>query len=227
MCGIIAMSFAVKYPQRKFFCVDAFCPGHATIAGNKQAFLQNLRDHHLQNVTLIEEDSRAAVPKIAHRFDIALIDANHAYEYVLADALNSWPLLAPGGFLVFHDYGCVPETTRAVEDFLSQTGARLVEAATCLAVVCKPAQPGPAGGESQSAEMDELQKQVAALQRQCDGLSQEKRELETVWETVQGSAGWRLLNRWRRVREQLAPPESLRRRLYDSVIGTLRKRKIE
>jgi len=63
--------------------------------------------------------------------------------------------------------------------------------------------------------------------RQCDGLSQEKRELETVWETVQGSAGWRLLNRWRRVREQLAPPESLRRRLYDSVIGTLRKRKIE
>lgn len=127
----------------------------------------------------------------------------------------------------FHDYGCVPETTRAVEDFLSQTGARLVEAATCLAVVCKPAQPGPAGEESQSAEMDELQKQVAALQAQCDGLSQEKRELETVWQTVQGSAGWRVLNRWRRVRERLAPPESLRRRLYDSVIGTLRKRTIE
>jgi hypothetical protein len=77
-------------------------------------------------VTLIEEDSRTAVPKLEHRFDITLIDANHAYEYVLADALNSWPLLATGGFMAFHDYGCVEETTRAVEDFLSQTGARLV-----------------------------------------------------------------------------------------------------
>ena len=80
MCGIIAMSFALKYPERNFYCVDAFCAGHATIGGNKQAFLQNLQNHNLQNVSLIEEDSRTAVPKIAHRFDVALIDANHAYD---------------------------------------------------------------------------------------------------------------------------------------------------
>jgi FkbM family methyltransferase len=223
MCGIIAMSFAVKYPQRKFFCVDAFCPGHATIAGNKQAFLRNLQDHDLKNITLIEEDSRTAVPKISHRFDIALIDANHAYEYVLADALNTWPLLAPGGYMVFHDYGCVEETTRAVEEFLSQTGARLVEAASCLAVVCKSDQPKSAAEEALSGEIDELQEQVAALQRQVAGLSQEKRDLETVWQSVQGSAGWRLLNRWRKVREQLAPPNSLRRKFYDLVLGSSRR----
>lgn len=126
---------------------------------------------------------------------------------------------------MFHDYGCVEETTRAVEDFLSQTGARLVETATCLAVVCKPVQPGTSTEEAWPGEIDELREQVDTLQRQLAGLSRGKREIDTVWQAVQDSAGWRLLNRWRRVREQLAPPDSLRRRLYDSVVGTWRRRK--
>lgn len=221
MCGIIAMSFAVRYPQRNFYCVDAFCPGHATIAGNKQAFLQNLRDHDLKNVTLIEEDSRTAVPKIAHRFDIVVIDANHAYEYVLADALNSWPLLAPGGVMVFHDYGCVEETTRAVEDFLSQTGARLVEAASCLAVVCGPAQrtsTGEGGARDESAAFGEP---TEALQQEFARLTHEKRELEVLWDGVQNSAGWRMLNKWRAMRDRLVPPGTFRRKVYDSFTGTL------
>jgi FkbM family methyltransferase len=223
MCGIIAISFATRYPQRSFYCIDAFCPGYATIGGNKQAFLENLRNHNLRNVTLLEEDSRTAVPKIGHRFEIALIDANHAYEYVLADALNTWPLLAPGGFMAFHDYGCVEETTSAVEDFLSQTGARLVEVASGLAVVCKPSQ--PAAKEEQPDETTELRSQIAALERHCATLNQEKSELETMLQAIQGSAGWRLLNSWRRVRDRIVPPASFRRKVYDSVIGTLRGRR--
>jgi hypothetical protein len=222
MCGIIAMSFAVRYPQRNFYCVDAFCPGHATIGGNKRAFLQNLHEHNLENVTLIEEDSRTAVPKIEHHFDIALIDANHAYEYVLADALNSWPLLAPGGFMAFHDYGCVEETTRAVEDFLSQTGARLVEAASGLAVVCKPLQSETK--EVQRDEMTELREQIVELERQCASLNHEKSEREAILQAIQRSAGWRLLNSWRRFRDRVAPATSFRRKVYDSTIGTLRDR---
>jgi hypothetical protein len=225
MCGIIAMSFAMRYPQRNFYCVDAFCPGHATIGGNKQAFLKNCLDHNLKNVMLIEEDSRTAVPKIAHHFDIALIDANHAYEYVLADALNSWPLVTPGGFMAFHDYGCVEEATRAVEDFLSQTGARLVEAASGLAVICKRAQPASATEGAEQDEADELRKQVAALEEQCASLNQEKSEREMMLQAIQQSAGWRLLNAWRRVRERIAPPATLRRKVYDSVTGTLRDRR--
>ena len=220
MCGIIAMSFAVRYPQRNFYCIDAFCPGHGTIGGNKQAFLQNLHEHNLKNVTLIEEDSRTAVPKLEHHFDITLIDANHAYEYVLADALNSWPLLATGGFMAFHDYGCVEETTRAVEDFLSQTGARLVEAASGLAVVCKSCRSG--AEEAQPDEMTQVRQQIVELERQCASLKCEKSEREAILRAIQGSAGWRLLNAWRRFRDRVAPPTSLRRKVYDSTIGTLR-----
>ena len=220
MCGIIAMSFAMRYPERNFYCIDAFCPGHATIGGNKQAFLQNLHEHNLKNVTLIEEDSRTAVPKLEHHFDITLIDANHAYGYVLADALNSWPLLATGGFMAFHDYGCVEETTRAVEDFLSQTGARLVEAASGLAVVCKSRQSGPE--EAQPDEMTEVCQQIVELERQCASLKCEKSEREALLRAIQGSAGWRLLNAWRRFRDRVAPPTTSRRKVYDLTIGALR-----
>ena len=99
--------------------------------------MKNLREHDLNNVTLIEGDSLKVVPALSQTFDIVFIDGNHAYEYVLADALNSWRLLAPDGFCVFHDYHCVEETTRAVGDFSARTGARLVEMASSLVVTRK------------------------------------------------------------------------------------------
>lgn len=150
MCGIIAMSFAQKHPARQFVCVDNFSEGHGTIAGDKRAFLENLRQHNVNNVTLIEQDSLQALPKLSQMFSIVFIDGNHAYDYVLADALNSWRLLTPGGFIAFHDYEYVEQTTRAVNDFLQQTGARLVEEVTSLAVTCKPSEPavGPTGPSS-------------------------------------------------------------------------------
>jgi precorrin-6B methylase 2 len=92
MCGIIAMSFAEKHPSRSFVCVDNFSEGQDTIAGEKQVFLQNLREHNLQNVALVEGDSLEVVPKLNRTFDLAFVDGNHAYEYVLNDALNSYRL---------------------------------------------------------------------------------------------------------------------------------------
>ena len=138
MCGIIAMSLAEKYPRRQFVCVDKFSAGHATIAGEKETFLQNQRQHGLKNVTLLDGDSLSVVPELSRSFDVIFVDANHAYDYVLADAVNSWQLLSPGGFMAFHDYAYVEETTRAVDEFLRQTGGRFLESASCLAVVQKP-----------------------------------------------------------------------------------------
>lgn len=138
MCGIIAMSFAEKYPQRQFVCVDKFSVGHSTAAGEKETFLQNQREHELRNVTLLEGDSLSVVPELSQGFDIIFVDANHAYDYVLGDAINSWQLLSPGGFMVFHDYTYVEETTRAVDEFLMQTGGCFLESASSLAVVQKP-----------------------------------------------------------------------------------------
>lgn len=236
MCGIIAMSFAEKYPRRKFVCVDNFSPGHATIAGNKEAFLQNLHNHSPNNVTLIEGNSLEVVPKLSRPFEIILIDGNHAYDFVLGDALNSWRLLLPGGYLAFHDYDCVPETTRAVEDFLKQSGGRLVETATCLAVVRKPTEAERRQQEQHQEQTSTLLRALEAaeqkqgqLQARVDDLTveleksrKEKRELEALWQGVENSAGWRILNSWRKVRNALAPSGTRRRRAYDNALRHLR-----
>jgi FkbM family methyltransferase len=50
-----------------------------------------------------------------------------------------------------------------------------------------------------------------------------KEEVET-WREIQKSAGWRLLNKWRRMRDRLAPESSRRRALYDSILRAFRGR---
>ena len=232
MCGIIGISLARSHPKRNFVCVDNFSAGHATIGGNRDAFLENLSKHELRNVSLVEGDSLKVVPNLNQNFDVVFIDANHAYEHVLGDALNSWPLLAPGGFMAFHDYGCVEQTTQAVQDFLLQTGARLVEVVTCLAIACKPTQENSdrlSESQTEVEESQELRSQILAMrttieaqQQQIVTLEQENHSLDILRQAVENSAGWRLLNSWRYVRGRLAPPESLRRKLYDWAISPLR-----
>jgi precorrin-6B methylase 2 len=138
MCGIIAMSFAEKYRQRRFVCVDKFSGGYATIAGEKEIFYRNLQAHGLKNVTLIEGDSLSVVPGLSQPFEVVFIDADHSYDHVINDAVNSWSLLSPGGFIAFHDYGYVEDTTRAVGQFLKQMGGCFLESASGLAVIQKP-----------------------------------------------------------------------------------------
>lgn len=50
-----------------------------------------------------------------------------------------------------------------------------------------------------------------------------KAELEVTLDAIAKSPGWRLLNVWRRVRDQLAPESTRRRRLYGAVLNRLRK----
>jgi predicted O-methyltransferase YrrM len=234
MCGIIALSLAEKHPTRKFTCVDAFTAGHGTIAGEKETFLSNLREHNLINVTLIEGDSLKVVPTLSERFDVVFVDGNHAYEYVLGDARNSWRLLAPGGFLVFHDYECVEATTRAVREFVKETGARFVEKVSSVVVTCK-AQDGELSIDTDTERLSTAEATIHTLQEQIKHLTQllassqhERTELsanmnrlEAIWLSVERSAGWRALNSWRRRREGLLPPDTYRRKLYDSFLRLL------
>jgi hypothetical protein len=53
-------------------------------------------------------------------------------------------------------------------------------------------------------------------------LATQKRELENLWVDVQNSAGWRLLNRWRELRNRVAAEGTLLRKLYDSVLRPVR-----
>jgi precorrin-6B methylase 2 len=233
MCGIIAMSFAEKYPDRQFVCVDKFFEGHATIAGSRETFLQNLKEHRLKNVTLLEGDSLAIVPKISQKFEIAFVDANHAYDYVLGDANNSWRLVLPGGVIAFHDYGYVEETTRAVDDFLRQTGGRFIESTSSLAIVQKQAGRIRIGRHDyMQSQYDQLLAENAKLQADIDWLltSIKAREEESArlaeakrqLEAVMSSASWRMLNQWRKFRNRLAPEHTWHRRLYDSILGSFR-----
>src|SRR5437762_1789212 len=200
MCGIIAASFAKKYPDRTFLCVDKFETGYGTIAGKKDAFLRNLAEHNLSNVKLIEGDSREVIPTISQPFGIAFIDANHAYDYVLADALNCWRLLEAGGFLAFHDYGCVEETTWAVHDFVAQAKACIVEVASSVVVVCKPKESVP---QYRFVDDEAVRRQICAFHQEIGTLQEQICQLEAKLQAIESSKGWRFLNRYRSLKKRV------------------------
>ena len=53
---------------------------------------------------LIKGDSQQVLPMLrGHQFDVIFIDGNHTYEATKSDFLASIPLLAPGGFMAFHN----------------------------------------------------------------------------------------------------------------------------
>jgi len=48
---------------------------------------------------------------------------------------------------------------------------------------------------------------------------------KAIWDAVQRSVSWRMLNKWRSVQNRLVPAGSFRRNVYDSLIAPLRKRR--
>jgi predicted O-methyltransferase YrrM len=49
-------------------------------------------------------------------FDLAFIDGCHSYEYATLDTKNVLQRMRPGGVVVWHDYGQIPEVSRAVDE---------------------------------------------------------------------------------------------------------------
>jgi len=45
----------------------------------------------------------ALMPAMAEAFDLVLVDGDHSYAGGMADLDNTWPLVKPGGCVVFHD----------------------------------------------------------------------------------------------------------------------------
>jgi hypothetical protein len=45
----------------------------------------------------------ALMPEKSGHFDLVLVDGDHSYEGAMADLENVWPLVRPGGCVVFHD----------------------------------------------------------------------------------------------------------------------------
>ncbi|HET9607692.1 MAG TPA: FkbM family methyltransferase [Nitrospira sp.] len=82
---------------------------------------------------------------------------------------------------------------------------------------------------SELAELKDRERQVSAVQQTVEAqkheitrLRQQLEGWEKHWQSVENSAGWRLLSAWRSMRDLIAPEKTWRRRLYDSVISRLR-----
>jgi len=73
-------------------------------------------------------------------------------------------------------------------------------------------------------DIDWLLESIRTHEKESVRLAAENAELQNIWGTIQNSASWRILNKWRRVRNRVVPPNSFRAKLYDSVIGPLRRR---
>ena len=65
-------------------------------------------------------------------------------------------------------------------------------------------------------------RQMADKDREIARLRSQVKELGDIWSAVQSSAGWRLMNLFRRGRERLIPPGTRARRVYDSVLRRFR-----
>lgn len=61
----------------------------------------------------------ALMPEKAEAFDLVLVDGDHSYEGAMADLVNTWLLVKPGGCVVFHDitHPAHPDLMRCFDAF--------------------------------------------------------------------------------------------------------------
>jgi predicted O-methyltransferase YrrM len=115
-------------------CIDSFegSSEHAHIMAAFGNQLENLFDDnilrtgHGDKVRKLVGYSQDVLPKLyGEKFDFIYIDGAHEAKFVIQDAVYSWGLLKPGGFLLFDDVNFAfhnrPEqnTVRAIDFFVS------------------------------------------------------------------------------------------------------------
>jgi glycosyltransferase involved in cell wall biosynthesis/predicted O-methyltransferase YrrM len=75
-----------------------------------------------RGVELIMAESRRALPALARKFDLILVDGSPAYEDVRGDLEASLDRLAPGGRIWVHDYAFHEAVRRAVDEVVAERG---------------------------------------------------------------------------------------------------------
>jgi predicted O-methyltransferase YrrM len=61
-------------------------------------------------------------------FDLVFIDGCHSEAYVRSDSRNAMNHLTPGGTIVWHDYGMIPEVSKVVDEIANEVPAMKVYA---------------------------------------------------------------------------------------------------
>jgi predicted O-methyltransferase YrrM len=121
--GTVGMLY--RLPNLTVYCIDPWrhfegYPYEASLAqevhdvGYEQALnkLKPFRDR----VVVFRETSDEAINHMPEQVDFVHIDGHHEYEQVLRDIGNYLPKIRPGGLMTGHDYGQVPDVTRAVNE---------------------------------------------------------------------------------------------------------------
>ena len=82
---------------------------HAGQADTWTSFIENIVRYQVADrIEVIRERFEAALPQLAvdgRQFDGCFLDAQHDYESVSRDIGLALPVLKPGAFFAFHDYG--------------------------------------------------------------------------------------------------------------------------
>jgi predicted O-methyltransferase YrrM len=110
----------LKYLRRSsIVCIDTFEGGidqlnHPRLA-KEIAMIEGRFDRNLASfvgrVEKIKSDSIAALDALAAAgrcFDLAYIDGSHLRDDVMADSIRVWPLIVPGGCIIWDDYEWKP-----------------------------------------------------------------------------------------------------------------------
>ena len=97
-------------PSSKITCIDTF-EGSAEHIDNFKDDIKNLFDIFKHNifkfknkVNIIKDKSQQALKQINEQYDFIYIDGDHKASSVLEDAIFSFPLIKPGGIIIFDDY---------------------------------------------------------------------------------------------------------------------------
>jgi hypothetical protein len=106
-----------------------------------EALLQTLEYHY--PVTFLNGNSHELLKTVKQRFDLILVDGDHTEEGARQDLQDCWPLLMPGGLLVFDDlsHPSHPELLSVFHDFMTSVQATLihedVDTPMGVGVLCK------------------------------------------------------------------------------------------
>jgi predicted O-methyltransferase YrrM len=135
--GRSALFFLNFFPRATITCIDTFEGGHhehaawtASLADVEKRFDHNLAPFgsRVEKVKSSSQDGLRWLSERGRRFDLAYIDGSHLPADVAADSMGAWPLVDPGGVIIWDDYqlgvvhGNVPLDQRpqsAIDAFLS------------------------------------------------------------------------------------------------------------
>ncbi len=95
----------LTHEESTLTCIDPFLPWFGGEVSKKR-FLSNVKlAGGADRTNLIIGYSQVELRKLPlESFDIVYIDGDHSAIAVLQDAVLSWPLLKPGGLVIFDDY---------------------------------------------------------------------------------------------------------------------------